>query len=127
VITLLLGGRNFVPVAGDWNGDHRATPGVFDPATARFYLVDSLTPGARRSSYRFGQPANQPVAGDWNGDGRDTIGVYQGNRFAVTDVLASSYTSGQISYVAFGLVGDRPIAGDWNHDGSDTVGVGRGY
>lgn len=127
VITLLLGGRNFVPVAGDWNGDRRATPGVFDPATARFYLVDSLTPGAPRSSYRFGQPTNQPVAGDWNGDGRDTIGVYQGNRFAVTDVLASSYTSGQIRYVAFGLAADRPIAGDWNHDGSDTVGVGRGY
>jgi SpoIID/LytB domain protein len=127
VITLLLGGRNFVPVAGDWNGDHRATPGVFDPATARFYLIDSLAPGAPRSSYRFGQPSNRPVAGDWNGDGRDTIGVYQGSRFALTNVLASSYSGGQISYVSFGLPADRPIAGDWNHDRSDTVGVGRGY
>ncbi|MFL6162193.1 MAG: SpoIID/LytB domain-containing protein [Jatrophihabitantaceae bacterium] len=127
VLTLLLGGRNFLPVAGDWNGDHRATPGVFDPATARFYLIDSLAPGAPRSSYRFGQPANRPVAGDWNGDGKDTIGVYQGTRFALTNVLASSYASGQISYVAFGLSPDRPIAGDWNHDQSDTVGVGRSY
>lgn len=125
--TLLLGGRNFLPVAGDWNGDHRVTPGVFDPATARFYLIDSLVPGSPRSSYRFGQPGNLPVAGDWNHDGKDTIGVYQGRRFAVTNVLASSYTASQISYATFGLPGDSAIAGDWNNDGTDTVGVGRGY
>jgi SpoIID/LytB domain protein len=127
LITLLLGGHNYLPLAGDWNGDHRATPGVFDPSTAMFYLVDSLTPGAPRASYRFGQPANRPVAGDWNGDGKDTIGVFQSNRFAVTDVLATRYTAGQIRYVFYGLPGDRPIAGDWNHDRADTVGVGRGY
>jgi SpoIID/LytB domain protein len=127
LIVLALGGLHFLPVAGDWNGDHRTTPGVFDPATARFYLIDSLAPGAPRSSYRFGQPGNQPVAGDWNHDGKDTIGVYQGTRFAVTDMLATSYTAGQIRYVSFGLPGDQPIAGDWNHDGSDTVGVGRAY
>jgi SpoIID/LytB domain protein len=127
LITLLLGGRHFLPVAGDWNGDHRSTPGVFDPATARFYLIDALTPNAPRSSYRFGQPGDQPVAGDWNHNGADSIGVYQRNRFALTDVLAASYTAGQIRYVPFGLPSDRPIAGDWDHDGTDTVGVGRWY
>jgi hypothetical protein len=124
LIQVQLGGVGYRPVAGDWNGDHKDTVGVYDAKRADFYLVNSLSPGAARLKYHFGIGADLPIAGDWDGNGSDTYGVLQsGNLFAVTNTLGGRTSV----YTRFGLAGDLPTAGDWNHDGKDSVGVGRHY
>src|SRR5262249_22974705 len=48
------------------------TAGVFDPATATFYLRNTHSPGAPDAGpFAYGGPGWRPVAGDWDGDGRD--------------------------------------------------------
>src|SRR4051812_8880659 len=65
-----------VPVLGDWDGDGVKTLGVFDPATATWYLRNSNSAGPADVVVRFGGQGMLPVAGDWDGDGKDGIGVF---------------------------------------------------
>src|SRR5262249_5317008 len=70
------GARNWIPVAGDWDGNGTTTVGVFDPATATWYLRNSNSPGIPDvKPFVYGLPGWIPVAGDWDGDGTTTIGV----------------------------------------------------
>jgi len=64
-----------VVYVGDWDGDGRDSVGVFDPATATFYLRNTNTTGVGEVSASFGNPNDWPIIGDWNGDHIDTIGV----------------------------------------------------
>src|SRR5215203_389277 len=66
--------NTWVPLAGDWNGDGKATPGFYDPATAIFRIKNSLQGGASDVILAVSAPsANvRPVAGDWDGDGKDS-------------------------------------------------------
>lgn len=110
------------PVVGDWNGDGKATIGVYRNGT--FYLRNSNTVGYADVTFPFGQSGDQPVAGDWNGDGTDTIGVYRSSNF--TFYLRNTNSSGPPDMTfQLGMPGDVGIAGDWNNDGIDTTGVFR--
>jgi hypothetical protein len=62
------GAQGTTPVVGDWDGDRVTTVGVFDPATATWYLRNSNTPGA---------PDVTPFAyGDAPTCSRPVVGVY---------------------------------------------------
>ena len=53
-----------------------STPGLYNPATAAFFLRNSNSGGIADITLAFG-PAGLgwiPIAGDWNGDGVTTIG-----------------------------------------------------
>jgi hypothetical protein len=100
------------------------TPGVFDPATATWYLRDSLTAGAPDiPPFVFGQPGWLPLMGDWNGDGVFTVGAFDPK--TATFHLRNSNSAGpdDITF-AFGPANTGfPVAGDWGGTGQWGVGV----
>ena len=118
-----MGGSDWIPLAGDWNGDGTDTIALYDPATARFYLHNSNTTGIGEITFYYGVPGAGwiPVVGDWTGQTNsatglpmDTIGLYDPK--TCTWMLRNSLTTGvadiTFSYGAAGQ-GWKPVAGDW--------------
>jgi hypothetical protein len=107
-----------IPVAGDWTGSGRVTPGVF--VGGRWHL---RPPGDGPDIvFDFGNPGDSPVVGDWNGDGVDTPGVVRNGRW----FLRNSNSTGVADLDFFyGNPGDTPVVGDWNGDGIDSPGMYR--
>jgi uncharacterized delta-60 repeat protein len=117
------GGKNWVPVVGDWTGDGQKSIGVFDPSTATWYLKNDNSPGAPSfTPFQYGEPGWIPVVGDWNGDGKDTIGIVDPK--TETWYLRNDNSPGapDITPFQYGAPGWIPVAGDWG--GSGTTGVG---
>jgi hypothetical protein len=116
-VQLLFGLPGWVPVAGDWDGDGIATPGMFDPATATWYLRqsnDPADPGVTVIVY--GGAGWKPVAGDWNADGVTSIGVVDPDGVWH---LRDSNSAGAADHVfAFGLGSWTPVAGAWGLTGA---------
>jgi hypothetical protein len=105
------------PVAGDWNGDGRATPGRF--LDGKWWLRDS---SGRTTVVNYGRAGDIPIVGDWNGNGRDSLGIIRDRTWHLKNSLSSgnsdvSFTYGRVTQ------GDVPIAGDWNGNGKDGVGI----
>jgi hypothetical protein len=105
------------PVAGDWNGDGRTTPGRFLDGT--WWLRDG---SGRTTVVSYGGAGDVPIVGDWDGNGRDSLGIIRGRTWHLRNSLSSgtadrSFTYGRVTD------GDVPIAGDWDGSGSDGVGI----
>jgi hypothetical protein len=106
----------------------RDTVGLYDPATAAFYLKNANEPGSADIVYVFG-PASEtgdvvPLVGDWDGDGTDSVGIYV--RSTGTFFLKNANAPGDADAAfTFGPAGASlaPISGDWDGDGVDTVGL----
>jgi hypothetical protein len=109
------------PVVCDWNGDGVDSVAFFNQGW--WSIPESNSPGARVSTFGYGNPTDQPLCGDWNRDGIDTIGVYRNGWAFLRD--ANSTGNASVSF-AFGNPGDVAVAGDFNGDGWDSVGVRRG-
>ena len=60
------GGKGYVPIAGDWDGNGIDTVGLYDPATGAFFLSNKNTPGPADIVYTYGAPGAIPIAGDWD-------------------------------------------------------------
>ncbi len=100
------------------------TVGVFNPATATWYLRNSNSPGAPDiTPFAYGAPNWYPVTGDWNGDGTTTIGMV--DLLTETWYLRNSNSGGPPSYQAFrfGAPGWIPVVGDWTGAGHTGIGV----
>ncbi len=118
------GAADWIPVAGDWNGDGVATLGAFDPNTATWYLKNSNSPGAPDfKPFQYGAPGWIPVVGDWDGDGVTSIGVF--DPATATFYLRNSNSPGapDAGQFVYGVPGWVPVAGDWDGDGKTTVGA----
>src|SRR6202035_5732286 len=127
-LTVRYGPRDdpWLPVAGDWSGDGRATLGLYDPARGLFRLKDSLAGGAadRVVAVPSPSPAALPIAGDWSGSGKDGVGLY--DPATATFYLKSSLDgAGFDRTLQFGNPGAGwiPVAGDWLGQGHDDVGL----
>jgi glucose/arabinose dehydrogenase len=102
----------------------RNTVGVFDPATANWYLRNDASAGAPDAGpFAYGGAGWVPVAGDWNGDRKDTLGVFDPN--SATWYLKNSNTAGAPDIGPFAYGGPEwiPVVGDWDGNGTTTVGV----
>ena len=111
-----------LPIVGDFNGDGIDTIGTYEPATARFRLRNSNTPGTPDVEFAFGPPGGVPVTGDFDGDGIDTVGVY--DPVTITFRLRDSLAAGPPDHeFLFGVPGSIPFAGDFDGDGIDTIGT----
>lgn len=125
------GAAGDLPVTGDWNGDDRATAGVFRPSTGTWHLRNGTGGGpADAGSLRYGAPGDKPVVGDWNGDGTPTPGVFRPTTatWYLTDTVPTpgATTPGTTHHlVRYGSPDDLPVAGDWNGDGTTGLGVHR--
>jgi hypothetical protein len=122
-------GRLFdAPVAGDWDGDGRAGPGVVrrEGSNLLWHLRDPLSGGGATRSFAYGRVGDQPVVGDWDGDGDDDPGVVRIVGSNVQWLLRDATTSGPGTRVfAYGRAYDRALVGDWDGDGDDEPGVVR--
>jgi hypothetical protein len=60
-------GSAWTPVMGDWDGGGTATIGLFDPASAHWYLRNSNDQGIADVHFGFGAPGQgwQPIVGNW--------------------------------------------------------------
>lgn len=122
-------GSNWIPLAGDWNGDGTDTIGLFDPRVAAFRLKNSLSGGAADRVFQLGNRRGNwvPLVGDWDGDGTDGVGFW--DPATSTFRLRNDLSAGAFDFTfVFGSVGgggggQRPVVGDWDGDGDDTVGL----
>jgi hypothetical protein len=99
------------------------TVGMFDPATANWYLRATNSPGVPDAGqFQYGAPGWSPVVGDWTGSGRQTIGVVDPQ--TATWYLRNSNSAGapDIAF-QYGAPGWIPLVGDWNGAGKMTVGM----
>lgn len=126
------GSSTDTPIAGDWNCDGIATPGVWRASTTEALLRNVSSAGAAKISPTYGIRDAIPLAGDFNGDGCDTVSFYipatgQVRIFnTATEVVAASVASipSDIEY-KFGDDRFLPFVGDFDGDGIDTIGLFR--
>jgi hypothetical protein len=104
----------------DWNGDGRATPGVFRDGT--WMYSNQRNGGGTITTFQFGQAGDRPLCADWNGNGQDGIAVVRDGRWHLRQTPTSGAT--QVTF-AYGGGADIPLAGDWNGNGRAGVGIVR--
>jgi hypothetical protein len=100
------------------------TAGVFDPATATWYLRNSNSAGGPDAgSFSFGAPGWLPVVGDWSGKGNSTVGVV--DPATATWYLRNSNSAGapDAGVFQFGAPGWIPVVGDWTGSGHTGIGM----
>jgi uncharacterized delta-60 repeat protein len=98
--------------------------GVFDPASATWYLHSGASAGAPDAGvFRYGGPGWLPLAGDWQGSGQAGIGVYDPS--TATWYLRNEAGAGapDAGVFAYGVAGWLPLTGDWNNSGQAGIGV----
>ena len=67
------------PITGDWNGTGKTEIGLFNSATATWWLNtagDGVFKTSETFVFGFGGSNVFPVVGDWNGAGKTEVGVY---------------------------------------------------
>jgi CSLREA domain-containing protein len=128
VTTFWFGNPGDLPIAGDWDGDGVATPGLYRQSDGFLYSRNSNSTGIADVECFAGNPEDVPIVGDWDGDGDDNLGIYRPSVqmfFLFTSSCAGTpMGAAQISFL-FGNPGDKPVAGDWDADGIDEVGLHR--
>ena len=92
------------------------TPGLYNPATGRFYLKNINTSGVADVTFTYG-PAGAgwlPIVGDWNNDHIDTVGLYNPatGRFYLRNSNSAGVADVTFVYGAANA-GWKPIVGDW--------------
>ena len=115
----------FVPLVGDWDGNHTDTAGLYDPSTGFFFLRNSNAGGGADLVFSFGPggPGIIPIKGDWEGDGIDSVGFYVSSTGSFF-LKNSSAIGPAVLVFNFGPGGAfLPVAGDWNGDGVDSIGI----
>lgn len=119
----------WLPLAGDWNGDGKTTVGLYDPEKGVFRLKNFLGGTRPEIVFRVDAPSPDamPLVGDWDGDGDETVGLYDPDTREVLlkNALAGSGFGFDITYTLPEVPGSAlvAIAGDWDGDGRDTVGL----
>ncbi len=108
-------------VAGDWDGNGTATPGVVRPST--WALRNANTAGAANIAFGYGRSTDRPVVGDWDGNGTVTPGIVRGNTWYLRNT--NSAGAANIAF-GYGRSTDRPVVGDWDGNGTVTPGIVRG-
>ncbi len=60
-------GNNWLPVAGDWNGNGESGLALYAPGSAQFYVKDTSAAGHADRTFAYGPAPNTwlPVAGRW--------------------------------------------------------------
>jgi streptogramin lyase len=101
------------------------TVGIFDPATATWYLRNSNSSGPPNlGPFGYGAAGWIPVVGDWNGDSKATIGVV--DPATMTWYLRNENSAGSPDVATpfpYGAPGWIPVVGDWNGSGHTGIGV----
>jgi hypothetical protein len=104
-------------VLGDFDGDGRHDPAVYDAKAARGGHWSIARSRDGRQDVRFGGASDIPVPFDWRGDRIAGIAAF---RAATMEILRSGATTFQ-----FGLPNDDPVVSDYDGDGIEDFAVRR--
>jgi hypothetical protein len=100
------------------------TAGVFDPASATWYLHNQNAAGVPDPApFQYGGQGWVGVIGDWTGKGIDTIGGFDPS--TATWYLHKSNNPGlpDAGVFQYGSPGWIPLVGDWTHHGQAQIGA----
>ena len=120
------------PVTGDWNGTGKTDIGLFNNATATWWLDytgDGVFKTSETFAFGFGGSGVMPVVGDWNGAGKTEVGVYaNGAWFRDVDGSHTWDATNQaaLAYLGWNDGGTHtviPVPGHWAGDGKTEMGV----
>jgi cell wall assembly regulator SMI1 len=121
---------SWIPLVGDWTGSGVTTVGLYNPATATFYLKDSNSGGSADTVFSFA-PAGAnaswvPLVGDWTGSGVTTVGLYDpvNSTFYLKDSNSSGNADIAFTYGPADASPEWiPVAGNWTGSSVTTVGL----
>ncbi len=117
---------NHVQVQGDYDGDGKTDPTVFDPRTSTFYIsrssLGNIPDQFGQGSYFGGNPI--PIPADYDGDGRTDPSVFD-LRTATSYLSRSALGNVPIQFGQGTLFGGHPIPipADYDGDGKTDVAV----
>ena len=120
------------PITGDWNGTGKTEIGLFNQATATWWLNtagDGVFKTSETFAFGFGGSNVFPVVGDWNGGGKTEVGVYRnGAWFRDYDNSHTWDATNQatMAYLGWNDGGTNtviPVPGEWAGDGKTEMGV----
>ncbi len=125
------GGRDDLPVLGDWSGDGSVKLGVYRNGQ---WILDANGNGSLEDCQTDlcvtfgGSREDLPVAGDWTGNKISKIGVYRNGKWYL-DADGSGTLDNCVSDICIdafgGNRGDLPVVGDWDGEGKDKIGIYR--
>lgn len=121
IVSIKLGGSEYAPVAGDFDGDGKQDPAVYQETTANWFIALSSNRYVV-GSVNLGGPGYIPVDGDFDADGKSDPAVYQettGNWYVM---LSASYYA-IACMPAFGQPGYLPVPGDYDGTGETELAV----
>ena len=114
-------GSDFTPIMGDFDGDGKLDPTLYQETTGDWYTGLSSN-NYIVSTANLGGSGYTPVAGDFDGDGKADPAVYQettGNWYA--RLSGSQYG---VSWMPnFGEPGYKPVPGDYDGNGETEMAV----
>ena len=111
-----------IPVAGDYDGDGRTDPAVYQPSTGEWIILQSSTDYTTSVTIIIGLSTDIPVPADYDGDGITDAAVFQPStgRWIVQQ---SSHPSGAVVVATLGNKADIPVAADYDGDGKADLAV----
>ncbi len=99
------------------------TIGVFNPATATWYLRNENSAGGPDAGqFQYGGVGWYAVTGDWLGNGQETIAVIDPTTMTWYVKFSNAPGAPDLKF-QYGPVGSIPIVGDWTGTGHDGIGV----
>ena len=108
-------GLGDIPIAADFDGDHKADPGLWRSSTGQWIIPTSSSNYTTNIFAQWGgQAGDIPIAADFDCDGKADIGYYRNGLWAIL-TSSSNYTSAQ--FYSWGGAGLQPIAADFDGDG----------
>ncbi len=113
------GGKNYRPVAGDFDGDNQADYGTIIANGSTYLWNIFLSFEKITYSIKWGVKGDRIAIGDYNGDGADDVAVWRDGTFLVY------YRNGQTAAQPWGQAGDEPVPGDYDGDGKTDFAVWR--
>ncbi|MGH2795954.1 MAG: hypothetical protein ACRDKG_16810, partial [Actinomycetota bacterium] len=80
------GSSTDIPIAGDWDGDGKDTPGLV--RANRWYLNEGYD-GIAETNFAYGNATDAHIAGDWDGSGSSTVGIVRAAHWFLSNDNAS--------------------------------------